>query len=136
MANDGGSPCRFRCGEISTRSSGSIRHCITAQTYGGRLESGWRFGAKAFGWTPYAALEAIGYSAPAYGEMSNPAGGAFGLSFAAKSSASVRTELGVRLDGFTRVSVDADLITFGRLAWAWQANIERSRYTPRGFDDR
>ncbi|MBN8942896.1 MAG: autotransporter domain-containing protein [Rhizobiales bacterium] len=99
---------------------------VTAQTYGGRLETGWRFGQRAFGWTPYAALEAIGYSAPGYSETSNPAGGAFGLSFAAKSLATVRSELGVRLDGQTRVSETADLITYGRLAWAYQGNTERS----------
>ncbi|WP_163284451.1 autotransporter domain-containing protein, partial [Enterobacter hormaechei] len=80
------------------------------------LEAGWRFGQRAFGWTPYAALEAIGYSAPGYNETSSPAGGAFGLTFAAKSTASLRSELGVRLDGQTRVSETADLITYGRLA--------------------
>ncbi|MBN8943521.1 MAG: autotransporter domain-containing protein [Rhizobiales bacterium] len=99
---------------------------VTAQTYGGRLEAGWRFGQRAFGWTPYAALEAIGYSAPGYSETSSPAGGAFGLTFAAKSTASLRGELGVRLDGQTRVSETADLITYGRLAWAYQARTDRS----------
>lgn len=99
---------------------------VTAQTYGARLEAGWRFGQRAFGWTPYAALEAIGYSAPGYRETSTPAGGAFGLSFAGKSTASLRGELGVRLDGQTRVSETADLITYGRLAWAYQARTDRS----------
>ncbi|MFX5494068.1 autotransporter outer membrane beta-barrel domain-containing protein, partial [Acinetobacter baumannii] len=53
-------------------------------------------------------------------------GGAFGLSFAAKSTASLRSELGIRLDGQTRVSETADLITYGRLAWAYQARTDRS----------
>ncbi|MBN8942846.1 MAG: autotransporter domain-containing protein [Rhizobiales bacterium] len=99
---------------------------VTAQTYGGRIEAGWRFGQRSFGWTPYAALEAIGYSAPGYSEVSTPAGGAFGLTFAAKNTASLRSELGVRLDGQTRVSETADLITYGRLAWAYQARTDRS----------
>ncbi|MBN8944081.1 MAG: autotransporter domain-containing protein [Rhizobiales bacterium] len=104
---------------------------VTAQTYGARIEAGWRFGAAlagfgSFGWTPYAAIEAIGYSAPGYSEVSRPAGGAFGLTFAAKNTATARTELGVRLDGKARIGEGTDLITHGRLAWAYQANTERS----------
>ncbi|QCI64152.1 autotransporter outer membrane beta-barrel domain-containing protein [Phreatobacter stygius] len=104
---------------------------VTAQTYGARLETGWRFGSAAaglasFGWTPYAAIEAIGYSAPGYREASTPAGGAFALSFAARSTATARAELGVRLDGRARIAETTDLITYGRLAWAYQANTERS----------
>ncbi|QCI67761.1 autotransporter domain-containing protein [Phreatobacter stygius] len=102
------------------------RSSVTAQTYGGRIEAGWRFGQPGFGWTPYAALEAIGYSAPRYSESSIPAGGVFGLNFAGKSAAWVRTELGVRLDGRMVLSPGTDLIAFGRLAWAYQPTTERS----------
>ncbi|WP_170181755.1 autotransporter outer membrane beta-barrel domain-containing protein [Phreatobacter stygius] len=98
---------------------------VTAQTYGGRVEAGWRFKAAAFGWTPYAALEAIGYSAPRYGETTQAGGGAFALNYAAKTATTVRTELGMRLDGHTRLEA-GDLHTYGRLAWAYQATADRS----------
>ncbi|MGL4286759.1 MAG: autotransporter outer membrane beta-barrel domain-containing protein [Phreatobacter sp.] len=97
---------------------------FTGQTYGGRVETGWRFQAAAFGWTPYAALEAIGYSSPRYGETSQGAA-PFALTYAAKSSTALRTELGVRLDGRTRLET-GELLTYGRLAWAYQARADRT----------
>ncbi|MBN8942035.1 MAG: autotransporter outer membrane beta-barrel domain-containing protein [Rhizobiales bacterium] len=100
---------------------------VTAQTYGGRIETGWRFGLAGFGVTPYAAIEAIGYSAPSYGETFNaPATGGLALTFAGRSTVSLRTELGARLDAKTQVAPGSELITFGRLAWGYQAKTDRS----------
>ena len=102
------------------------RSRLTAHTFGGRLETGWRFGWPAFGLTPYGAVEVIGYSAPRYSEATRPAGGVFGLDFAARSHTTVRTELGVRLDGKTQLAEGTDLIAYGRLAWAYQPTTQRS----------
>ncbi|MBN8945011.1 MAG: autotransporter domain-containing protein, partial [Rhizobiales bacterium] len=98
-----------------------------AHTFGGRLEAGRRFGTRAFAWTPYAAVEAIGYSASAYAErFTAPATGVFALSYAGKTSGTLRTELGLRLDSLTPLAPGADLLTFGRLAYAYQAGTQRS----------
>ncbi len=100
---------------------------VTAQTYGGRLETGWRIGVRAYGLTPYAALEAIGYQAPGYAEtFTAPATGAFALAYAGKSSASIRSELGLRADARTELAPGQTLITYGRIAWAYQARPDRS----------
>jgi uncharacterized protein with beta-barrel porin domain len=99
---------------------------VIAQTYGGRLETGWRFGASGLGVTPYAALEAIGYSAPAYGETMAVGAGTLGLSFAARSTSSLRTELGARFDAKAALAPGSEVIAFGRLAWAYQATTDRT----------
>ena len=100
---------------------------VTAQTYGGRLEAGWRMGIRAYGLTPYAALEAIGYQAPGYAEtFTAPTTGAAALAYAGKSSASIRSELGLRADARTDLAPGQTLITYGRLAWAYQARPDRS----------
>jgi autotransporter-associated beta strand protein len=98
---------------------------INAQTYGGRIETGWRFVATGLGWTPYGALEAIGYSAPRYAEAVLAGTGPLGLNYAARSTGTMRTELGLRLDGQARFD-SGDLITYGRIAWAYQAATDRS----------
>jgi outer membrane autotransporter protein len=100
---------------------------VTAQTFGGRIEAGWRMGVRAYGLTPYAALEAIGYQAPGYGEtFTAPVTGAFALRYAGKTSASIRSELGLRADARTELAPGQTLITYGRLAWAYQARPDRS----------
>lgn len=100
---------------------------VTAHTFGGRLETGRRFAIGAAGLTPYAALEAIGYTAPAYAEtFTAPATGAFALAYAGRTSASIRTELGLRADARTELAPGQTLITYGRLAWAYQARPDRS----------
>lgn len=100
---------------------------VTAHTFGGRLETGRRFAIGVSGLTPYAALEAIGYTAPAYAEtFAAPATGAFALAYGGRTSASVRTELGLRADAGMDLAPGRRLIAYGRLAWAYQAKPERS----------
>ncbi|WP_163111033.1 autotransporter domain-containing protein, partial [Acinetobacter baumannii] len=70
------------------------------------------------GLTPYAAAEAIGYSASGYSEgFTAPATGIFALSYGAKTTGTLRTELGLRIDSLTPLAPGADLLTFGRLAY-------------------
>ncbi|QCI67101.1 autotransporter domain-containing protein [Phreatobacter stygius] len=96
-------------------------------TLGGRIEAGRRFGTRALAWTPYAAVEAIGYSASAYSEgFAAPATGIFALTYGARTSGTLRTELGLRLDSLTPLAPGADLLTFGRLAYGYQAGTQRS----------
>jgi autotransporter-associated beta strand protein len=90
---------------------------FTGQSYGGRLEGGYRFGVlPTLGVTPYAAVQAQDFRTPAYSE-SDLTNGGLGLSYAAMNATDVRTELGGRLDAPTLVA-GMPLILRGRIAWA------------------
>jgi uncharacterized protein YhjY with autotransporter beta-barrel domain len=92
------------------------------QSYGARLESGYRFAVvpallpTTFGVTPYGALQAQDFHTSPYSE-SDLSGGGFGLSYAAMNATDVRTELGARFDDPTLVA-GMPLILLSRLAWA------------------
>ncbi len=88
-----------------------------AQSYGARVEGGYRFAAlPALGVSPYAALQAQDFHTPNYSET-NVVGGGFGLSYAAMNATDVRTELGTRLDN-PEVIGGMPLLLRARLAWA------------------
>jgi len=89
-----------------------------AQSYGGRAEGGWRFdaGSRAFGITPYGALQFQLFHTPAYSET-DLTGLGFGLAYAASDATYTRTEIGTRFDSSIDVA-DKPLIVRGRLAWA------------------
>ncbi len=90
---------------------------FTGQSYGGRLEGGYRFGVlPTLGVTPYAAVQAQDFRTPAYSE-SDLTNGGFGLSYAAMNATDVRTELGSRFDAPTLVA-GMPLILRARAAWA------------------
>jgi uncharacterized protein with beta-barrel porin domain len=109
-------------GPLETYTSAPVAH-----TFGGRVEAGRRFGGRALAVTPYAAIEAIGYASGSYREtFVPPTTGAFALAYAARTTGTVRTELGVRVDGMRAVAPTADLLTFGRIAYAFQANTQRA----------
>jgi uncharacterized protein with beta-barrel porin domain len=91
---------------------------FTAQSYGARLEGGYRLAllpASVLGVTPYAALQAQDFHTPAYSET-DATGGGFGLSYAAKNATDTRTELGARFDRATVVG-GMPLLLRARLAW-------------------
>jgi outer membrane autotransporter protein len=91
---------------------------FAGQSYGARLESGYRFAVlPAFGVTPYAALQAQDFVTPSYSEA-DPMGTGFGLSYAAMSATDVRTELGARFDDPMLLAGKTPLILRARLAWA------------------
>jgi uncharacterized protein with beta-barrel porin domain len=90
---------------------------FVGQSYGARLEGGYRFGVlPTLGVMPYAALQAQDFHTPAYSE-SDLTNGGFGLSYAAMNATDVRTELGSRFDAPTLVA-GMPLIFRGRVAWA------------------
>jgi len=88
-----------------------------AQSFGGRLEGGWRFGTPVGGITPYGALQAQDFHTPSYRET-DVAGGGFGLAFNARDASATRSELGARFDHVALVNPTAVLTLRGRLAWA------------------
>lgn len=96
---------------------GQLNANFDGQSYGARLESGYRVGVlPTLGVTPYGAVQFQDFHTPAYSE-SDVTGTGFGLSYAAMNATDVRTEIGSRFDAPTLVA-GRPLILRGRLAWA------------------
>ena len=90
---------------------------FNAQSYGGRLESGYRFATLFGGITPYAAAQAQAFHTPGYNET-DVAGGELALSYRSRDATDTRSELGVRYDRTMLLGSNALLTFRGRLAWA------------------
>ena len=77
---------------------------FSGQSYGGRLETGYRYsvpsGAAVNGVTPYAALQTQWFHTPTYSET-DLAGGGLGLTYNAMTANDTRSELGARFDDLT-----------------------------------
>jgi autotransporter-associated beta strand protein len=90
---------------------------FNAQSYGGRLEGGYRFATPYLGITPYAAIQAQNFHTPGYTETDVIANG-FGLAFGSRDATDTRSELGTRFDRVVAVYSNAVLALRGRVAWA------------------
>jgi outer membrane autotransporter protein len=90
---------------------------FNAQSYGGRLEGGYRFGTPYGGITPYAAIQAQSFHAPGYSEAGLIPNG-FALAFTSRGATDTRSELGARFDRVLALYTNAVLALRGRLAWA------------------
>src|SRR4051794_36208162 len=74
---------------------------FNTQSFGARIESGYRIGSSIAALTPYAAVTAQSFRTPNYSETDVTAGG-FGLSYNARTATDTRSELGARFDTQTR----------------------------------
>jgi outer membrane autotransporter protein len=90
---------------------------FNAQSFGGRVESGYRFATIYGGLTPYAAIQSQTFHTPGYSEADLNAGG-FGLAFNSRNATDTRSELGGRFDRLLLLNPEAALTLRGRLAWA------------------
>jgi YVTN family beta-propeller protein/autotransporter-associated beta strand protein len=90
---------------------------FNAQSYGGRLEGGYRLGTPYGGITPYAAIQAQSFHTPAYTETGAIANG-FALTFNGRDATDTRSELGARFDRVLAIYSNAMLALRGRVAWA------------------
>ena len=90
---------------------------FNAQSYGGRLESGYHFETPYVGVTPYAAIQAQSFHTPSYGETGTIPDG-FALAFGSRDATDTRSELGARFDRALVVYPNAVLTLRGRVAWA------------------
>jgi uncharacterized protein with beta-barrel porin domain len=90
---------------------------FNAQSYGGRLESGYRFGMPYGGITPYAAIQAQSFHTPGFNETDGVANG-FALAFGSRDATDTRSELGTRFDRVLAVYSNAVLALRARVAWA------------------
>ena len=94
-----------------------LRANFDAQSYGGRIEGGYRYAVlPTLGVSPYAAVQAQAFHTPNYSET-DVTGGGFGLSYAAMNATDTRTELGSRFDNPAVVG-GIPVLLRGRLAWA------------------
>lgn len=94
-----------------------------AQSYGGRIEGGYRVVTPLVAITPYAALQVQSFRTPAYSET-DLTGGGFGLAYDARSATDTRGEVGARFDRAMLVAPGTALMLRGRLAFAhdWVSN--------------
>ncbi|MGE0501824.1 MAG: autotransporter domain-containing protein [Rhizobiaceae bacterium] len=92
-----------------------------AQTFGGRLEAGYRLTLGGVTLTPFAAAEATAYRLPGYTETS-ALGGPFALAYASQTETAIRTELGAR----TAIALGSNARLTGRAAWVWNADSART----------
>ena len=90
---------------------------FNAQSYGGRLEGGYRFATPYGGITPYAAIQAQSFHTPGYTETGAIPNG-FALTFNGRDATDTRSELGARFDRVLAVYSNAVLALRGRVAWA------------------
>ena len=103
-----------------------LQSSFNGQSYGGRLETGYRYGLPAsggvIGATPYAAIQTQWFHTPTYSET-DLSGGGLGLTYNSMTANDTRSELGARFDDLTAVN-GLPLILRARLAWAhdWVTN--------------
>jgi autotransporter-associated beta strand protein len=110
FANHWMSTDRFAVGDHLTAN-------FNAQSYGGRLEGGYRFATPYAGITPYAAIQAQNFHTPGYTETGLIPSG-FALAFGSRDATDTRSELGARFDRLLAVYTNAVLALRGRVAWA------------------
>ena len=90
---------------------------FNAQSYGGRIEGGYRYATFYGGVTPYAAIQAQSFRTPSYSETdTNNAG--FALAYNSRTGTDTRSELGTRFDRLLALYPGAALSLRARLAWA------------------
>jgi autotransporter-associated beta strand protein len=90
---------------------------FNAQSFGGRVESGYRFATIYGGLTPYAAIQAQSFHTPSYSETDLTSGG-FALGFNSRNATDTRSELGGRFDRLLLLNPEAALTLRARVAWA------------------
>jgi uncharacterized protein with beta-barrel porin domain len=90
---------------------------FNAQSFGGRVEGGYRFATVYAGVTPYAAIQAQSFHTPSYNET-DLTGGGFALAFSSRSVTDTRSELGARFDRLLLLNPSAALTLRARVAWA------------------
>jgi len=90
---------------------------FNAQSYDGRVESGYRFATYYGGLTPYAAIQSQRFHTPGYSET-DLNGGGFALGFDSRNATDTRSELGGRFDRLLLLNPEAAITLRARVAWA------------------
>jgi outer membrane autotransporter protein len=90
---------------------------FNAESYGGRVEAGYRWGAPAGAITPYAAVQAQAFQTPSFSE-SDPLGDGFGFIYGGRTATDTRSEVGSRFDRAIAVDPTTLLGLRAKVAWA------------------
>jgi outer membrane autotransporter protein len=110
---------------VTVAGTDTLKASFDAQSFGGRLEGGYRVSLAPFALTPYAALQAQSFRLPGYSETAASGSPQFALSYAGQASAAERAEFGAWLSRSLLLGSDSTLSLFGRAAWAhdWFRNL-------------
>lgn len=105
---------------VAVAGADSLQANFNAQSYGGRLEGGYRIPTQGmFDITPFAAVQVQSFHTPAYGEVAvGASSNQFALNFGARNATDVRTELGARADKTWLLADASAFKLFGKAAWA------------------
>lgn len=103
---------------VTVAGSDHLTANFTAQSIGGRIETGYRLDTAYLGVTPYAAAQVQDFFTPNYSENAVSGSNVFALSFQSQSTVASRTELGAWLDKTVMLDNGNRLGLRGRLAWA------------------
>jgi uncharacterized protein with beta-barrel porin domain len=103
---------------ITVAGSDHLTANFTAQSVGGRLETGYRFQTPYAGVTPYAAVQVQDFFTPSYSENAISGSNVFALSYGSHSTVATRTELGAWFDKMTTLEQGNVLSLRLRAAWA------------------
>jgi hypothetical protein len=96
-----------------------FRANFDAESWGGRLEGGYRAGQYwATNWTPYAAIQGQSFRTPNYAETVELGAAAGALTVASRTATAFRGEAGLRTDRVFAVDNGGQLNLFGKFAYA------------------
>ncbi|MDR3468293.1 MAG: autotransporter domain-containing protein [Xanthobacteraceae bacterium] len=112
FANHWASTDRFALGGDHLTSS------FNAQSYGARVEAGYRIDNSIVAVTPYVAGEFQRFDTPNFSET-DVSGGGFALAFASATATEIRGELGARFDKTVSIGEGMSLTLRGRAAYAY-----------------
>jgi outer membrane autotransporter protein len=98
---------------------------FSANNVGGRIEGGYRFAIPGalglpgqYGFTPYAAGQVQAFRTPSYSESAASGSPIFALAYTARTTTTIRAELGARSDWTIPVDNDTAVVLRTRAAWA------------------
>lgn len=106
---------------MSTERAAAFGDLLTArfdaQTYGGRIESGYRLETPLGGLAPYVAAQGLAFRSSGFHE-NDMSGGGFGLAYKGHTASDIRAELGARFDHVVALTPAAALALRSRFAFA------------------
>lgn len=109
---------------VTVAGTDNLTATYSAGDIAGRVEGGYRFAVlegfdgSGFGVTPYGAAQVQAFRTPAYSEVASSGASTFALAYEARTTTTLRTELGMWLDKNYRMDRNNSLTLFGRAAWA------------------
>jgi hypothetical protein len=91
-----------------------------AESWGGRLEGGWKLPNPIFkmNWTPYAAIQGQSFRTGNYAETALVGSNQFALNFTGRTATAYREEVGLRNDLVVPIDKGSQLDLFGKIAYA------------------